>query len=124
MDWLPTLAAAAGLAPSAEYPPDGENLLPVLCGQAPPHPRKLFWRFKASEQAAVREGDWKYLKLGGKEHLFNLAEDAREQADRKALEPALTRRLRSDYDSWNATMLPYPLNSVSESLKAHYADRY
>ena len=30
MDWMPTLLAAAGLAPDASYPLDGENLLPVL----------------------------------------------------------------------------------------------
>ena len=33
MDWMPTLLAAAGLAPDSSYPPDGENLLPILTGQ-------------------------------------------------------------------------------------------
>ena len=41
MDWLPTLLAAAGTQPDPSYPPDGDNLLPILTGRAPPHPRKL-----------------------------------------------------------------------------------
>ena len=124
MDWMPTLLAAAGIALSAAYPSDGENLLPVLRGQAPSHPRKLFWRFKNAEQAAVRDGDWKYLKLGGKDHLFDVAKDPRERADRKALEPEVFKRLKADYDAWNRTMLPYPVDSVTENQKAHVADRY
>src|SRR5215467_13329801 len=35
MDWLPTLLAAAGTQPDPAYPPDGEDLLPVLAGRAP-----------------------------------------------------------------------------------------
>jgi hypothetical protein len=41
MDWLPTLFAVAGDQPDPSYPPDGDNLLPILTGRAPPHPRKL-----------------------------------------------------------------------------------
>ena len=37
MDWLPTLLAAAGVTPDGNYPPDGENILPVLLGDAPAH---------------------------------------------------------------------------------------
>ncbi len=34
-----------------------------------------------AEQAALRDGDWKYLKLGKNESLFNLAGDERERAE-------------------------------------------
>ena len=124
MDFLPTLLAAAGAAHDRETPPDGEDLLPVLTGAAPARPRKLFWRFKASEQAAVRDGDWKYLKLGGREHLFNLAEDPRERAQLKDRHPEIFDRLKADYAAWDATMLPYPQGSFSESLKGRVPDRY
>ena len=63
MDWMPTLLAAAGTQMDPAYPPDGDNLLPILSGRASPHPRKLFWRFKAGGQRAVRDGDWKYLQI-------------------------------------------------------------
>jgi arylsulfatase A-like enzyme len=124
MDWLPTLLAAANLKPDPGYLPDGEDLTPVLTGAEPPHPRTLFWRYKAFEQAAVRSGNWKYLRLGGHEYLFNLAEDERERADRQKAEPDIFKRLRSEYDLWNAQMLPYPLASFSETPKGHVADRY
>src|SRR5262245_17685777 len=69
IDWLPTLLAAAGGAADPGYPSDGVNLLPLLTVTAPAQPRTLYWRYKANEQAAVRDGRWKYLKLGGREHL-------------------------------------------------------
>ena len=108
MDWLPSLAAAAGAALDPAYPPDGENLLGVLRGQSPVRPRRIFWRFRASDQAAVRDGDWKYLRIGEQEHLFNLAQDPRERANLKERQAPVFERLKSAYAGWNAAMLPYP----------------
>ncbi len=73
---VPTLLAAAGVAPDAAYPSDGENLLPVLKGEQSIHPRTLYWRYKAQSQRAVRDGDWKYLKINDNEFLFDVAVDA------------------------------------------------
>lgn len=122
MDFAPTLLAAAG-AQVTGMSFDGSNLLPQWLGAAPV-PRKLFWRFKASEQAALREGDWKYLKLGGKEHLFDVAKDPRERAELKERYPEVFARMRRDYAAWNAQMLPYPAESFSEPVKNFYPDRY
>lgn len=124
MDWLPTLLAAAGGAPDVRYPSDGMDLLPVLTGRAPPRPRKLFWRFKAAEQAAVRDGDLKYLKLADREYLFDVVADQRERANLRYKRPDDFARLRSDFAAWNATMLPYPAGSNSESTKENLTDRY
>ena len=107
MDWLPTLTAAAG-APLNGYAPDGENLLDVLRGEAPARPRKLFWRFRGRDQAAVRDGDWKYLRIGGEEQLYNLVNDPRERANLKDREPQRFAQLKADFAAWNAQMLPYP----------------
>jgi arylsulfatase A-like enzyme len=124
MDFLPTLLAAAGVAPHPDFPPDGENLLPVLTGEASPHSRRLFWRHKTANQGAVRDGDWKYLRLGGKEHLFNLADDVRERADRSEDESERFTELQQAFADWNATMLPYPPLSFSYDTKDIDADRY
>jgi len=124
MDFLPTLLAAAGAAPDPRIPSDGENLLPVLAGRAPPYQRTLYWRFKNADQAAVRDGDWKYLKLGGHEYLFDLAADPRERADLKNQQTATFERLRQNFTAWNATMLPYPADSFSGSLTGRLADHY
>jgi arylsulfatase A-like enzyme len=77
MDWLPTLLAASGTQPDPAYASDGENLLPALTGVAP-HPRKLYWRYKAGSQRAIRDGDWKYLRIAGNEFLFDVVQDPRE----------------------------------------------
>jgi arylsulfatase A-like enzyme len=63
MDWMPTLLAAAGTAPDAAYPSDGENLGPIFMGRAAPRPRKLYWRYKAGSQRAMRDGNWKQAML-------------------------------------------------------------
>src|SRR5262249_3502938 len=63
MDWVPTILAAAGTLPDPAYPLDGEDLAAALSGRAAPHPRKLYWRYKAGSQRAIRDGDWKYLHI-------------------------------------------------------------
>ncbi len=114
MDWLPTLLAAAGTAPSADYPSDGANVLPQILGQAAPVERKLFWRYKSNAQRALREGDWKYLQVNGNEFLFNLAQDSRERANLAEREPERLARLRADWLAWDATMLP-----ITEDVKSY-----
>jgi arylsulfatase A-like enzyme len=110
MDWLPTLLAVAGGRPSAAFPPDGDNLIDVLTGAAPARPRKLFWRFRARSalRAAARDGDWKYLREGEQEQLYNIARDPRERANLRDRERTRFEQLRADWDAWNAQMLPYP----------------
>ncbi len=124
MDWLPTLLAAAGTAPHPDYPSDGRNLLPQILGQAAPVPRTLHWRYKARNQRALRDGDWKYLQINGNEFLFNLAQDSRERANLAEREPERLAQLRSDWEAWNARMLPIPaeVRSYSPSPKLQ-ADR-
>jgi arylsulfatase A-like enzyme len=123
-DWLPTLLAAAGAAPDPDFPSDGENLLPVLTGESPPRERALYWRYKANDQAAVRAGDWKYLRLGGREHLFNLAADPRERVELRETHAQEFERLKRMYDTWNAQMPPYPADARSYDVQTGTADRY
>lgn len=106
MDWLPTLLAAAGSAPDPAYPPDGANLLPVLLGEQGVQTRSLYWRYKANAQRALRDGDWKYLKIRNQEFLFNLAGDQRERANLAQREPERLAALRTQWEKWDADMLP------------------
>jgi arylsulfatase A-like enzyme len=106
MDWMPTLLAAAGTSPDAAYPSDGEDLGQVLAGRTGAHPRKLCWRYKAGSQRAIREGDRKYLRIAGNEFLFDLVRDPRERANLKDREKDVFERLKSDWEAWDATMLP------------------
>lgn len=122
MDFLPTLAAAAGGAVQLTSI-DGVNLLPVLLGQVPPIERSLFWRFKAREQKAVRIGGWKYLEIDGQEYLFNISHDERERADLKGRYPEELEVMRRVHDEWSKDMLPYPLESFSADHSKFLADR-
>ena len=125
MDWLPTLLAAAGTEPDPGTPPDGENLLPVLLGLGAPTPRTLFWRYKANAQRAVRSGNWKYLKINDNEFLFDVVADQRERANLSAKYPEVLARLRSNWESWSAGMLPITpeVRTYGVSSKVQ-ADRY
>jgi arylsulfatase A-like enzyme len=106
MDWMPTLLAAAGAASDPSSPPDGESLIPTLTGASPPHPRKLYWRYKAGAQRAIRDGDWKYLQIAGNEFLFDVVKDPRERANHKERDKDVFERLKADWVAWNDTMLP------------------
>jgi arylsulfatase A-like enzyme len=118
MDWMPTLLAAAGTAPDSAYPSDGMNLLPALQG-APPSPRKLFWRYKANTQAAMRDGDFKYLKLRDNTFLFNVVDDPMERANLKERHKDIYDRMVSEWNVWNATMLPLVADSATGFFKAN-----
>jgi len=125
MDWLPTLLAAAGTSPDAAYPPDGEDIGPVMTGRVQPHPRKLFWRYKAGGQRALRDGDLKYLRIAGNEFLFDVVGDPRERANKKELRKDEFERLKKEWEAWDATMLPErarpaPYNHPGNFLADHY----
>lgn len=116
MDWMPTLLAAAGALPDPSYPLDGMNLLPALAQGAAPVSRKLFWRYKANAQRAVRDGDFKFLKILDQTFLFNVVEDPLERANLKGRQKDLYDRLVREWDDWNATMLPEIKESFTHSL--------
>ncbi|MEZ5891768.1 MAG: sulfatase-like hydrolase/transferase [Parvularculaceae bacterium] len=124
MDWLPTMLEAAGARADAPQF-DGVSLLPALTG-GDVFDRKLFWRYQAHEQKAMREGAWKYLAIGGYEHLFHIDDDPMERADKKDIEKVRFERMRAEWAAWNAEMLPYPPDNPSWTNKwgGHIADRY
>jgi arylsulfatase A-like enzyme len=106
MDWLPTLLAAAGTAPEPAFPSDGMNLLSLLAQNAAPVPRKLFWRYKANAQRAVRDGDFKALKILDNTFLFNVVDDPMERANLKDRRKDIYAKLVAEWYEWNASMLP------------------
>jgi arylsulfatase A-like enzyme len=125
MDWMPTLLAAAGVAPDPSYPVDGVNLLPQLTQNAATVPRKLFWRYKANEQRALRDGDYKFLKILDNTFLFNVVEDPLERANLKVRQKDVYQRLVREWDEWNATMLPEIKESYTHSFDGEeLADHY
>ena len=108
MDWSATLLDAAGVSADPDYPLDGISLLAVLKDPAHSFKRPLHWRMNHRSQRALRDGDWKYLKVDGFEYLFNLPADERERANRAPHEPARLNAMRQAWTDWNATMPAIP----------------
>ncbi|KRD40837.1 twin-arginine translocation pathway signal protein [Acidovorax sp. Root275] len=108
MDWSATMLDAAGVAAAPDYPLDGCSLMPLLRDPSVLHEPALFWRMNHRGQRAMRQGDWKYLRVDGNDYLFNLAQDERERANRAPVEPARLQAMRAAWEAWNASMPPIP----------------
>ena len=102
MDWMPTLLAAAKVAPHPDYPLDGIDLF------GDEVERNLYWRMVYRNQKAVRSGVWKYLSIEGNEFLYDLSRDSRERANMRYREPAKFEELRKAYAEWDASLPPRP----------------
>lgn len=103
---------------------DGTNLIPYLTGRKnePPH-EFLAWRWIA--QSAIREGDWKLLRGGDREYLYNLAEDMEEKHNLASQETGIAARLREKLTVWSAKLAPSGLaNGVMASTWNEYFDHY
>jgi arylsulfatase A-like enzyme len=125
MDWTATFLAVAGASADANHPMEGMSLLPQLTQGAAAMPRKLYWRYKNNEQQAMREGDWKYLKIRGNTFLFNVADDPMERANYKERRKDIYERMVTDYNVWNATMLPVdPASFTSGPTGRQLADHF
>src|SRR5262249_35745883 len=95
MDWLPTFLDIAGANADQAYSPDGISLVPTLTQNAATTHRKLFWRFKANNQKAIRNGDMKWLQIDGNTFLFNVVTDPLERANLKNRMPDVYKKLVS-----------------------------
>lgn len=104
LDFAATANAIAGLP--ADSALDGVDLLPFLTGKdkGPPH-ASLCWRFW--NQAAIREGRWKYLSAGkGGDFLFDLESDGNEHRNLIADHPELVGSLRAKLEQWTKQFQP------------------
>ena len=106
MDWSATVIDAARATPHPDYPLDGVSLLPVVRDATKTFARPMFWRMKHRDQRALRDGDWKYLKVDGHEYLFDIAADERERANQAKRQPARFEAMRRAWERWNETMPP------------------
>ena len=103
LDVAATACAMAGLGRPKAL--DGQNLLPMLTEKTPLPVRTLTWRFWG--QTAVREGDWKFLKIGNQQSfLFNMAKDPGESKNLIKQHPELAARLEKRAVTWAADLKP------------------
>jgi arylsulfatase A-like enzyme len=112
MDWSATMLDAAGVNADPAYALDGISVLPVLKDPAHQFHRPLHWRMNHRGQRAMRDGDYKYLRVDGNDYLFNITTDERERANLVKHEPVRLDAMRTAWEGWNATMPPIPPDST------------
>ncbi len=101
LDVYPTVMAAVG-APVKHG--DGVDLMPYVDGSKRGQPHKtLYWRSGANW--AIRHYDWKLIHAGGRDWLYNLAEDIGERSNLADTEIRTLRKLRRIHRRWNDRML-------------------
>ena len=120
-DLTATIAAAGGAKPHKDKAFDGIDLIPVLTGKSelaydrPQFFRRRNIRVRANQnqirQAAVRQGDWKYLRtykpVGSDKYqvaLYNLKEDIGETKNLATEVPAKVKTLSKLLDQWEKEM--------------------
>lgn len=123
---LDVAATAAEIARLETQPADldGVNLIPHLTGKktTPPH-EVLTWRWVA--QSAIREGNWKLLRGGQREYLYDLEADLEEKHNLAAQHPEIATRLRTRLSTWANELDPPGLASGEMSKAATgYFDFY
>jgi len=108
MDWSATMLDAAGVSAAPGYELDGISLLEVLRDPARKFRRPLHWRMNHRGQRAMRDGNWKYLRVDGHDYLFDIPSDERERANKAGREPDRLMRMRDAWEEWNLTMPAIP----------------
>ena len=108
-DYLPTFAAAAGLAPPAGA--DGVSMLAALEGRASAQrPREyLYWEFQGKQ--AVRLGTWKGIRnaTNGEFELYDLATDIGEQRNVASTRTDIVSRIETIMRSARTESALFPL---------------
>ena len=100
MDIFPTSIKAVGGSLKQERPLDGVDLMPYITGKQKgvPH-QQLYWR--KLECAALRDGDWKFLRIAGLDlALYNVKDDIGEQKNLAKQMPERVRRMEKMLVAW------------------------
>ncbi len=112
MDWSATMLDLAGAADIPACPLDGVSLKAVLRDPRHHFARPLYWRMNHRGQRALRDGDWKYLRVDGNDYLFNIPADERERANLAPREAARLEAMRAAWEEWNAGMPAIPADAT------------
>jgi arylsulfatase A-like enzyme len=135
-DWLPTLAALAGVEPSGDKPLDGVNQLDSLRGVGPVARDEIFLGYsvegshgsggKGSKHAyaAMRKDNWKLLrKRNGVSYLlYDLLNDPRETTDVSKQNRRIVRKLKKRMFAYEANFTS-PENEDMECKHNHSFSR-
>jgi arylsulfatase A-like enzyme len=102
MDITATVVVATGAKAPADRPLEGIDLVPIVSGKQPQIERTFFWRIDRDDrkQKAVRKGNWKYIRDGAIEMLFDVEKDPSERMDLAPENPDILAQLREAVAGW------------------------
>lgn len=106
-DWFPSFASLLGHEVEEDPAWNGMNLCEQLFDRGsstPPVERAIYWSWGKPNRWALRRGDWKIVRYGGKEardasdwKLFNLEADPKETSDVGAEHPEILAALHAAF---------------------------
>ncbi len=98
VDWMPTLCSIANCQTTGRLGWDGRSIWPLIADQKKTiGERTLYW--KTPNAQAVRQGDWKLVRIGNKSpELYNLADDPLEKTDLAKKRPDKAKKLAAFLD--------------------------
>jgi len=134
VDLYPTLLEIAGATPPANYPLDGESMMPLLHdGKAKLKRDAIYQHFpgylgggngtwRTTPVATIQAGDWKLLEFfeDGRLELYNLHDDLGERDNLAAKLPDKAKELHARMLAWRTTMkapMPTPHKPVAGAKK-------
>ncbi|MFN3159183.1 MAG: sulfatase [Rubinisphaera brasiliensis] len=107
VDWLPTLAAIAGVNDLPEQL-DGEDISDIWLGVERQRERPLFWKTSSTGSTpAIRDGKWKLhlpSRKRGEPELYDLSVDSSETDNVAADYPEAVKELSAKISTWVATL--------------------
>ncbi|WP_198943150.1 sulfatase family protein [Polaribacter tangerinus] len=107
LDVAATVISLAGLPKNKDL--DGVDLIPFLTDTKKGEPHKyLFWRFWS--QSAVRKGNYKFLKFGEREFLFDLSTKEHENRNLIKSFPKLAKKMKKRLIKWSYTLQKKGIN--------------
>lgn len=122
VDVAPTLLAAAGVTPPADYQPDGENMLAAWRGEPQPRTKPVFWWWQGRHTGddwptyAMRDGRWMLILDETKQRaeLTNVVTDRAQAHNLADDQPDRVAAMRAAIEAWYAT-LPQQVNPRLQS---------
>jgi N-acetylgalactosamine-6-sulfatase len=104
LDWLPTLAAIAGVSYDKGMF-EGEDVSDIWKGSKRSRKNPLFWsNVLGTRPIAILQGDWKMHKSKKGISLYNLAENPEEDVDLAGKYPEIAAKLKHKLDEWGSTL--------------------